>query len=167
MYRLPCVFTYAHHGPTRFGRLHGFTLGVIHTRPTLPPRKQQFHLKAESGERQSGPIQATKPASTTETQGGRGGTSDVPPLLTAYTSLLRCLAVTEWLAGALALLTRWVHSRGAQAGGGGPQAASRWGPILVSGNGRKVLERLMSLHRYTLMEVSRTSRHGMGRLCNE
>lgn len=89
------------------------------------------------------------PASSTLTVSSAG----VSPLLTAYTSLLRCLAVTEWLAGALALLTRWVHSRGAQAGAA-QQAASRWGPILVSGSGRAVLERLMTLHRYILMEVS-------------
>lgn len=79
------------------------------------------------------------------------GASDIP-VLTAYTSLLRCLAVTEWLAGAIALLTRWVHSRGAQ-GGSGLNAPSRWGPILASGSGRKVLDRLMKLHRYILMEV--------------
>lgn len=88
--------------------------------------------------------------------------AEVFPLITAYTSLLRCLAVTEWLAGALALLTRWVHSRSAQTGAG-QQAVSRWGPILVSGSGRAVLERLMTLHRYILMEVCVRFTRGGGR----
>lgn len=78
--------------------------------------------------------------------------TELPPLLKAMSGLLRCLATTEWLAGALTLLTRWAHSRGAQTAAG-QQAASRWGAILVSGNGRRVLERLMRLHRNVLMEV--------------
>ncbi|CAN0140454.1 unnamed protein product, partial [Ectocarpus sp. 8 AP-2014] len=80
--------------------------------------------------------------------------TELPPLLKAMSGLLRCLAATEWLTGALTLLTRWAHSRGAQTAAG-QQAASRWGAILVSGSGRRVLERLMRLHRNVLMEFSR------------
>lgn len=78
--------------------------------------------------------------------------TELPPLLKALMTMLRSLAVTEWLVGALALLTRWAHSRSAQSSGG-QQAASRWGAVLVSGNGRKILERVMRLHRYVLLEV--------------
>lgn len=94
----------------------------------------------------------TKVPSTPEASSER-----LPPLLQAFTSLLRSLAATEWLAGALTLLTRWAHSRLAQSAVG-LQAASRLGPILVSGNGRKVLQRLMKLHRHVLMEVRLSAR---------
>ena len=79
---------------------------------------------------------------------------ELPPLLKAFSSLLRSLATTDWLSAALTMLTRWAHSRGAQTAAG-QQAASRWGATLVSGSGRKVLERLMRLHRYVLMEVKK------------
>ena len=81
-----------------------------------------------------------------------GSGTGLPPLLRALACLLRSLAVIEWLAGALTLLIRWAHSRSAQSAGG-HQATARWGPVLVSGDGRKLMERLTKLHRYVLLEV--------------
>lgn len=100
------------------------------------------------------------PPLTASAQAGDAGSvpwdqQSMPPLLKAFAALLRSLAVTEWLAGVLTLLTRWANSREGRSGGGsGQQASSSWGKILLSGEGRRVLDRLMKLHRHVLMEVS-------------
>ena len=111
------------------------------------------------------PVYVAWPLSTFGTEAGvdvsgSGSGSDpaslgwhpMPPLQKAFAGMLRSLAVAEWLAGALTLLTRWAHSREARPGGG-QQGSSSWGRTLVSGDGRRTLERLMKLHRHVLMEV--------------
>lgn len=102
----------------------------------------------------SGSSAASSPSPAPAAASSAAVVVELPPLLKAFSMLLRSLAATEWLAGALTMLTRWAHSRGAQTAAG-QQAASRWGTTLVSASGRKVLERLMKLHRYLMMEVGR------------
>lgn len=96
----------------------------------------------------------TKSSSDSSAQPAVAVVEELPPLLKAFSSLLRSLATTDWLAAALTMLTRWAHSRSAQSSPG-QQASSRWGATLITGSGRSVLERLMRLHRYVLMEVRR------------
>lgn len=112
------------------------------------------------------------PPLTASAQGGDAGSvswdqQPMSPLLKAFAALLRSLAVTEWLAGVLTLLTRWANSREGRSSSGSAQqqASSSWGKILLSGEGRRVLERLMKLHRHVLMEVSR-GLSSLKRICN-
>ncbi|CAB1120780.1 unnamed protein product [Ectocarpus sp. CCAP 1310/34] len=116
--------------------------------PVLPAEEDET---ADSGGGGGGETR-TKGHSSSSSGPRSAAPTELPPLLKAMSGLLRCLTATEWLAGALTLLTRWAHSRGAQTAAG-QQAASRWGAILVSGSGRRVLERLMRLHRNVLVEI--------------
>lgn len=128
------------------------------TTPTLPPPAKSKGLKGlkklgkgGAGDDASASVSLTSGSGAGAVAGPESG-SGLPPLLRGMACLLRSLAVAEWLAGALTLLTRWAHSRSAQSAGG-QQAAARWGPILVSGEGREIMERLTKLHRYVLLEV--------------